>query len=72
MFSRIEPAHNALHASVDLHEVAEEVVADVLRRAQEESKPMEVSFEADESLRVSWQDPERIRQILWKPGRNAL
>jgi signal transduction histidine kinase len=56
---------------VDLHEVADEVISDVLRRSQEESKPMEVSFDADETLPRVVADPERIRQILGNLVDNA-
>jgi len=57
---------------VDLQEVADEVVADVLRRSQEENKPMDVSLDVgDEPLPRVMADPERIRQILGNLVDNA-
>jgi PAS domain S-box-containing protein len=70
--SRIEAGRITLSMHpVDLHEVADEVIADVLRRSQEENKPMEVAFEPEESLPRVVADPERIRQILGNLVDNA-
>jgi len=71
--SRIEAGRVMLSMHpVDLQEVADEVVADVLRRSQEENKPMDVSLDVgDEPLPRVMADPERIRQILGNLVDNA-
>jgi signal transduction histidine kinase/putative methionine-R-sulfoxide reductase with GAF domain len=63
--SRIEAGRVTLAPQpVDLRDVAEEVIADVLRRSQEENKPMGVSLEAPRELPRVFGDSERVRQIL--------
>jgi PAS domain S-box-containing protein len=57
--------------SVDLQEVASEVVAELQRRSSREKKPMEVTLEAEKSLPRVNADPERIRQILGNLMDNA-
>jgi PAS domain S-box-containing protein len=70
--SRIEAGRVTLSMHpVDLHEVADEIIADVTRRCQEENKQMEVVFEPEESLPRVIADPERIRQILGNLVDNA-
>jgi PAS domain S-box-containing protein len=70
--SRIEAGRITLSLHpLDLREVADEVIADVLRRSQEEGKPMEVSLDAGESLPHVVADPERVRQILGNLVDNA-
>jgi two-component system clock-associated histidine kinase SasA len=49
---------------LDLREVAEDVLADILRRSQEENKPMAISLEAPKDLPRVYGDSERVRQIL--------
>jgi two-component system clock-associated histidine kinase SasA len=44
--------------------VAEEVVADILRRSQEENKPMALSLDAPRNLPPVYGDQERIRQVF--------
>jgi GAF domain-containing protein len=63
--SRIESGKVILSMqAVDLREMAEEVVSSVLRRSQEEQKPIGVNLDAPQQLpRVSG-DPERVRQII--------
>ncbi len=70
--SRIEAGRVmlAMH-HVDMGDVADEVVADTLRRSQEEDKPMNVSIELENSLPRIMADPERIRQILGNLVDNA-
>jgi PAS domain S-box-containing protein len=70
--SRIEAGRVMLSLhSIDLGDVADEVVADVLRRSQEEGKPMDVSIDLEKSLPRVMADPERIRQILGNLVDNA-
>ena len=56
---------------LDLQEVANEVVADLQRRAQKEKKSMEITLEADPDLPHVLADPERLRQILGNLMDNA-
>lgn len=63
--SRIEAGRVILSPQpLDLREVAEDVLADVLRRSQEENKPMGLSLEAPKELPRVFGDSERVRQIL--------
>jgi GAF domain-containing protein len=63
--SRIEAGRVILAPQpLDLREVAEDVLADVLRRSQEENKPMGISLEAPKELPRVFGDSERVRQIL--------
>jgi PAS domain S-box-containing protein len=63
--SRIETGRVTLSIqSLDLQEIAEDVISDIQRRSQEENKPMEFSIEAAEELPRVKADQERIRQVL--------
>jgi GAF domain-containing protein/nitrogen-specific signal transduction histidine kinase len=63
--SRIEAGRVTLAPQpLDLREVAEDVLADILRRSQEENKPMAISLEAPKDLPRVYGDSERVRQIL--------
>jgi GAF domain-containing protein len=63
--SRIEAGRVILSPQpLDLREIAEDVLADVLRRSQEENKPMGISLEAPKDLPRVFGDSERVRQIL--------
>jgi PAS domain S-box-containing protein len=63
--SRIEAGRVTLSIqSVDIREVADEIVADTLRRSEEENKVMHISIQADKRLPRVKADPERIRQIM--------
>jgi PAS domain S-box-containing protein len=63
--SRIESGRVTLSPqALDLREVAEDVIGDVLRRSQEENKPMALSLDAPKKLPPVYGDTERIRQIL--------
>lgn len=70
--SRIESGHVTLSPqAIDLREVAEDVIGDVLRRSQEENKPMALSLEAPKKLPRVYGDIERVRQILGNLVDNA-
>jgi len=63
--SRIEAGHIVLAPQpLDLRHVAEDVIEELLRRSQEESKPMAVSLDAPPNLPRVLGDSERVRQIL--------
>lgn len=63
--SRIEAGRVTLAPQpLDLRDVAEDVLADILRRSQEENKPMGISLEAPKELPRVFGDSERVRQIL--------
>lgn len=63
--SRIESGRVTLSPqALDLREVAEDVIEDVLRRSQEENKPMALSLDAPRKLPAVYGDMERVRQIL--------
>ncbi len=47
-----------------MHEVAEDVMSDILRRSQEENKPMALSLDAPRKIPRVYGDMERIRQVL--------
>jgi len=47
-----------------MREVAEDVIADVLRRSQEENKPVALSLDAPKKIPLVYGDVERVRQIL--------
>ncbi len=70
--SRIEAGRVSLSIQpIDLREVADDVVADIARRSQEENKPMELTVDAPPDLpRVSG-DLERVRQIFGNLVDNA-
>lgn len=63
--SRIEAGRVSLSLQpIDLREVADDIVAGILRRSQEENKPMALMVDAPPDLpRVSG-DLERVRQII--------
>jgi PAS domain S-box-containing protein len=63
--SRIESGRVTLSPqALDLREIAEEVIEDVLRRSQEENKPMALSLDAPRKLPRVYGDIERVRQIM--------
>ncbi|HLF74565.1 MAG TPA: GAF domain-containing protein [Anaerolineales bacterium] len=63
--SRIEAGRVTLSPqALDLREVAEDAIADILRRSQEENKPMGLSLEAPKKLPRVHGDLERVRQIF--------
>jgi GAF domain-containing protein/nitrogen-specific signal transduction histidine kinase len=70
--SRIEAGRVTLNPQpVDLYEIAETVVADVLRRSQSEEKPMALSLDAPKKLPAVTGDGDRVRQILGNLVDNA-
>ena len=71
--SRIEAGRVSLSLqAIDLREVADDVIADIQRRSQEENKPMELTLEAPADLPRVNGDLERVRQILANLADNAL
>jgi signal transduction histidine kinase len=63
--SRIEAGRVTLTPQpIDLHGVAEDVLGEMLRRSQEEGKPMAISLDAPKELPRVLGDPERVRQII--------
>ncbi len=71
--SRIEAGRITLNPqSVDLHSIAEDVVAEVLHRSQNEEKPMALSLEAPKDLPPVLGDGDRVRQILGNLVNNAF
>ena len=63
--SRIEAGRVSLSLqAIDLREVADDVIADILRRSQEENKPMGLTLDAPPDLPRVTGDLERVRQIL--------
>ncbi len=63
--SRIESGRVTLSPQpLDLREIAEDVIEDVLRRSQEENKPMALSLDAPRKLPLVYGDMERVRQIM--------
>jgi K+-sensing histidine kinase KdpD len=70
--SRIEAGRVTLSPQpLDLRDVAEDVLADVLRRSQEENKPMAFSLDAAKDLPRVRGDAERIRQVMGNLVDNA-
>jgi GAF domain-containing protein/nitrogen-specific signal transduction histidine kinase len=70
--SRIESGRVTLSPqAIDLREVAEDVIGDVLRRSQEENRPMALSLNAPRKLPRVYGDMERIRQVLGNLVDNA-
>jgi GAF domain-containing protein/nitrogen-specific signal transduction histidine kinase len=70
--SRIESGRVTLSPqALDMREVAEDVISDVLRRSQEENKPMALSLDAPKKLPRVYGDMERIRQVLGNLMDNA-
>jgi GAF domain-containing protein/nitrogen-specific signal transduction histidine kinase len=71
--SRIESGRITLNPqSVNLREIAEEVISDVLRRSQQENKPMALSLDAPPKVSPVLGDRERIRQIMGNLVDNAF
>ncbi len=63
--SRIESGRVKLEEEeVNLYEIAEEVVAEVLRRSQEDNKPVALSLDAPKKLPLVRGDASRVRQIV--------
>lgn len=63
--SRIEAGRVTLSPQpLDLRELAEDVIEDILRRSQEENKPMALSLDAPRKLPLVYGDMERVRQVL--------
>ena len=63
--SRIESGRVTLSPqALDLRDVAEDVLEEVLRRSQEENKPMALSLDAPKKLPAVNGDLERVRQVL--------
>jgi GAF domain-containing protein/nitrogen-specific signal transduction histidine kinase len=63
--SRIEAGRVMLAPqSLDLREIAEDVIGDVLRRSREEGKPMALSLNAPKNLPRVMGDAERVRQVI--------
>ena len=63
--SRIESGRVTLSPqALDLREIAEDVIEDVLRRSQEENKPMGLSLDVPKKLPFVYGDMERVRQIM--------
>ncbi|MFN8412157.1 MAG: GAF domain-containing protein [Anaerolineales bacterium] len=63
--SRIEAGRITLSPQpVNLRDVAEEVLQEVMRRSQNEEKPMAVSLDAPQKLPPVMGDTERVRQII--------
>jgi signal transduction histidine kinase len=70
--SRIEAGRVTLSPQpLDLRDVAEDVLADILRRSQEENKPMAFSLDAPKDLPRVRGDAERIRQVMGNLVDNA-
>ena len=63
--SRIESGRVTLSPqALNLREVAEDVIEEVLRRSQEENKPMALSLDSPKKLPPVNGDLERVRQVL--------
>jgi PAS domain S-box-containing protein len=70
--SRIETGRVTLSPQpLDLREVAEDAIEDILRRSQEENKPMALSLEAPKKLPRVYGDSERVRQVFGNLMDNA-
>jgi GAF domain-containing protein len=71
--SRIEAGRVTLNPqAINLRDVAEDILADALRRSQQEHKPMALSLDAPAKVPLVMGDGERIRQILGNLVDNAL
>jgi signal transduction histidine kinase len=71
--SRIEAGRVTLNPqSVNLREIAEDVIADALRRSQQENKPMAISLDAPAKVAPVMGDGERIRHIMENLVDNAF
>jgi signal transduction histidine kinase len=63
--SRIESGRVTLTPQpIDLRDMAEDVLAEMLRRSQDDNKPMALSLDAPKDLPRVLGDPERVRQII--------
>ena len=63
--SRIEAGRVTLTPQpIDVRDVAEDVLGEMLRRTQDEKKPMAISLDAPRDLPRVLGDPERVRQII--------
>ncbi|MBI5951547.1 MAG: GAF domain-containing protein [Chloroflexi bacterium] len=70
--SRIEAGRVTLSPqSVNLREIAEEIITETLRRSQQENKPMALSLDAPTKISPVIGDGERIRQIMGNLVDNA-
>jgi GAF domain-containing protein/nitrogen-specific signal transduction histidine kinase len=70
--SRIESGRVTLSPqALDIREIAEDVIGDVLRRSQEENRPMALSLDAPPKLPHVYGDIERVRQVLGNLVDNA-
>ncbi len=70
--SRIEAGRVTLSPQpVNMREVAEEVIQEVMRRSQNEHKPMALSLDAPKTLPPIMGDTERVRQIIGNLVDNA-
>jgi signal transduction histidine kinase len=71
--SRIEAGRVTLNPqSVNLREIAEDVIAEALRRSQSEDKPMALSLDAPTKLMPVMGDGDRLRQIMSNLVDNAF
>jgi signal transduction histidine kinase len=71
--SRIEAARVTLTPqAVNLREIAEDVLAEALRRSQQENKPMALSLDSPPKISPVIGDHERIRQIMGNLVDNAF
>ena len=71
--SRIEAGRVTLNPqSVNLREIAEDVIADALRRSQNENKPMALSLDAPTKIIPVMGDSDRVRQIMGNLVDNAF
>ncbi len=70
--SRIESGRITLTPQpIELRDVAEDVIANVLRRSQDENKPMGLSLEVEPDLPRVYGDIDRVRQIVNNLVENA-
>ena len=71
--SRIEAGRVTLNPqSVNLREIAEDVIAETLRRSQNENKPMALSLDAPAKMPQVMGDSDRVRQIIGNLVDNAF
>jgi PAS domain S-box-containing protein len=70
--SRIEAGRIILNAqSVNLYDIAEDVISEVLNRSQTENKRMAISLDASKTIPLVMGDGVRVRQILGNLVDNA-
>ena len=70
--SRLESGRVTLSPqALDMREIAEDVLADILRRSQEENKPVALSLDAPKKLPPVYGDSEQVRQALGNLVDNA-